>query len=161
PLEGLMRLTEADLQRLHGIVGQLGYIVLLASPTGIIVDSRQQPAQAEEFGRWGACLGGVWSEEAEGTNGIGTCIAEQEAVTVRRGQHFRLRHAEFSCSAAPVFDCDGRLAAVLDVTSARPEIADHAHAMALAVARDAARAMEERQFRHRYRKAWIAALTPP
>ncbi len=33
----------------------------------------------ETFYRWGLWTGAVWSEESEGTNGIGTCIVEQRA----------------------------------------------------------------------------------
>jgi hypothetical protein len=32
-----------------------------------------------------------WSEQIEGTNGIGTCITDQGATMVHRGQHFRTR----------------------------------------------------------------------
>ena len=32
------------------------------------------------------------AEEIEGTNGIGTCIAEERPITVHRSQHFRSRH---------------------------------------------------------------------
>ena len=42
-----------------------------------------------EFEYWGTSLGGVWSEEVEGTNGIGTCIIEERPVTVHRSQHYR------------------------------------------------------------------------
>ena len=29
-----------------------------------------------------------WSEESVGTNGIGTCLVEQRALTIHRDQHF-------------------------------------------------------------------------
>jgi len=34
----------------------------------------------------------VWSEDIEGTNGIGTCIAECRPITVHQTQHYRARH---------------------------------------------------------------------
>ena len=106
-------------------------------------------------------LGGVWSEEVEGTNGIGTCIAEKRPVTVHRSQHFRARHVTLSCSGAPIFDVDGELAAVLDVSSNDPQLSEGSHAITGALAEVSARAIEERCFRDRFRREWIVAIVPP
>jgi transcriptional regulator of acetoin/glycerol metabolism len=60
-----------------------------------------------------------WSEKFEGTNGIGTCIVEQRAVTIDRDQHFFTRNSGLFCTTAPIFDENGDLAAALDVSSCR------------------------------------------
>src|SRR5882672_2482432 len=70
-------------------------------------------AAVQTLGIW---LGGVWSEQVEGTNGIGTAIVEQRPVLVHCGQHFRTRHANLSCAGAPIFDADNKLIAVLDAS---------------------------------------------
>jgi len=109
----------------------------------------------------GNLLGGVWSEAIEGTNGIGTCIAEERPVTIHRGQHFRSRHINLSCSGAPVFDVDGRLMAVLDVSAIDPELSERAHALTGALTVNSARSIEERFFRERFRREWIVAVALP
>jgi len=103
----------------------------------------------------------VWSEAAEGTNGIGTCIAEERPITIHRSEHFRSRHINLSCSAAPVFDADGALIAVVDVSAVDPECSERAHALTGALTAASARAIEERFFRDRFRQHWIIALAPP
>jgi transcriptional regulator of acetoin/glycerol metabolism len=103
----------------------------------------------------------VWSEEVEGTNGIGTCIVEERHVTVHRGQHFRSRHINLSCSGAPVFGVDGRLTAVLDVSAIDPELSERAHALTGALTVKSARAIEERFFRAHFSREWIVAVAPP
>jgi transcriptional regulator of acetoin/glycerol metabolism len=103
----------------------------------------------------------VWSEEVEGTNGIGTVIAEERPVTVHRSQHFRSRHTNLSCSGAPVFGADGRLIAVLDVSAIDPELSERAHALAGVLTVRSARAIEERFFREQFRREWIVAVAPP
>ena len=65
----------------------------------------------------GLWTGGVWSEQYEGTNGIGTCIVDQRAVTIDRDQHFFTRNSGLFCTTAPIFDEHGDLAAALDVSS--------------------------------------------
>src|SRR5437588_2354238 len=109
----------------------------------------------------GVWLGGVWSEEVEGTNGIGTAIVEERPVTVHRSQHFRTRHINLSCSGAPVFGVDGRLIAVLDVSAIDPERSERAHALTGALTVRSARAIEERFFREQFRQEWIVAVAPP
>jgi AraC-like DNA-binding protein len=103
----------------------------------------------------------VWSEAIEGTNGIGTCIAEERSVTVHGNQHFRSRHTDLSCFAAPVFGVDGSLMAVLDVSAIDPERSERAHALTGALTANSARAIEERFFQERFRQGWIVAMAPP
>src|SRR5713226_7608232 len=161
PLEELIFTAQEELDQLHDVVREAGYIVLLCDSSGVAVEHRGEQAQASRFEYWGTWLGGVWSEEVEGTNGIGTCIVEERPVTVHRSQHFRSRHIDLSCSGAPVFGADGRLIAVLDVSAIDPELSEGAHALTGALAVRSARAIEERFFREQFRREWIIAVAPP
>jgi transcriptional regulator of acetoin/glycerol metabolism len=105
PIEGLVRAAQSELDQLYGIVRRAGYVVLLSDTNGVAVEYRGNDARSAQFRYWGIWLGGVWSEAAEGTNGIGTCIAEQRPITVHRTQHFRARHNSLSCSVAPARRC--------------------------------------------------------
>jgi AraC-like DNA-binding protein len=134
---------------------------LFCDTTGVAVEHRGEDTEAEQFKYWGTWLGGVWSEEIEGTNGIGTCIAEERPVTVHRSQHFRSRHIDLSCSGAPVFDVDGKLLAILDVSAINPELSERAHALTGALTVTAARDIEERFFREHFLQEWIIALALP
>jgi hypothetical protein len=104
PIESVVLAAESELDRLHKIVGGAGYVTLFCDTGGVAIDHRGRDERSGQFRHWGIWLGGVWSEAAEGTNGIGTCIAEGRAVTVHQAQHFRTRHIGLSCSGAPVFD---------------------------------------------------------
>lgn len=158
PLAKLIVDARDELDHLYGIVGQADYTVLLCDKRGIAVEHRGNEAEAEHFKHWGTWLGGVWGEEAEGTNGIGTCIAERRPITVHRTQHFRVRNTSLSCSGAPIFDSDGDLLAVLDVSSIDPELSEASHALTGALTEASARAIEERCFRERFRRQWIVAI---
>src|SRR5262249_52635746 len=153
-------LAQEEIDRLYAIVRQLGYVVLLCNTEGIALHHRGNQAMADQFKYWGVWLGGVWSEHIEGTNGIGTCIAEQRPISVHRDQHFRSRHVGLSCAGAPVFDARGPLAAVLDCSSMHPRLSDHTHALALAATIMAAREIEERLFRESFQPSWIIAAAP-
>jgi AraC-like DNA-binding protein len=136
-------------------------VILLCDKDGLVIEHRGEESEAAQFRRWGTWLGGVWSEEAEGTNGIGTCVADGRPVTVHRSQHFRARHINLSCSGAPIFDGNGELLGVLDVSSIDPELSEHAHALTGALTIAAARAIEERLFRKQFHREWIIAVALP
>lgn len=161
PLDRLIFSAQEELDKLYEVVREAGYTVLLCDSSGVAVAHRGEHTWAREFQYWGTWLGGVWSEEVEGTNGIGTCIVEERPVTVHRSQHFRSRHINLSCSGAPVFGVDGRLIAVLDVSAIDPELSERAHALTGALTVRAARAIEERFFREQFRREWIVAVAPP
>jgi AraC-like DNA-binding protein len=160
PLDKLIFSAQEEIDQLYKVVREAGYTVLLCDSSGVAVAHRGEDARAREFQYWGTWLGGVWSEEVEGTNGIGTCIADERPVTVHRSQHFRSRHINLSCSGAPVFGVDGRLIAVLDVSAIDPELSERAHALTGALTVGSARAIEERFFREQFRREWIVAVAP-
>jgi AraC-like DNA-binding protein len=161
PLDELIFSAQEEIDQLYKVVREARYAVLFCDSSGVAVEHRGDDAQASSFAYWGTWLGGVWSEEVEGTNGIGTCIVEERPVTVHRSQHFRSRHIDLSCSGAPVFGADGRLVAVLDVSAIDPGLSEGAHALTGALTVRSARAIEERFFREQFRREWIVAVAPP
>lgn len=68
----LLSAAQGTMDRLYQAVGAAGCCVLLADREGIPVDRRGAPADDSTFQSWGLWIGAVWSEEHEGTNGIGT-----------------------------------------------------------------------------------------
>jgi AraC-like DNA-binding protein len=161
PLDRLIFSAQEDIDQLYKVVGEAGYAVLFCGSSGVAVEHRGEDAQARSFEYWGTWLGGVWSEEVEGTNGIGTCIVEERPITIHRSQHFRSRHINLSCSGAPVFGVDGRLVAVLDVSAIDPNLSERAHALTGTLTTKSARAIEERFFREQFHREWIVAVVPP
>ncbi len=160
PLAEVILHAREEIDRLYAIVRQQGYVVLLCNGDGVAIHHRGDPARADEFKQWGIWLGGVWSEQIEGTNGIGTCIAEQRPVLVHCGQHYRTRHTKLTCAGAPIFDPVGKLAGVLDVSAVILDGTDRTQQLALAATIASARAVEERLFREFFRHAWIIAASP-
>jgi transcriptional regulator of acetoin/glycerol metabolism len=161
PVSDVLLHAREEIDRLYAIVRQEDYVVLLCNREGVAIQHRGDETKAEEFKHWGIWLGGVWSEQVEGTNGIGTAIVEQRPVLVHCGQHFRTRHANLSCAGAPIFDADNKLIAVLDVSRIDLGRSDRTHGLVLAAVTASVRAIEERLFRHSFRRAWTIAAAPP
>ena len=92
PLDKLIFSAQEEIDQLYKVVREAEYTVLFCDSSGVAVAHRGEQTRAREFQYWGTWLGGVWSEEVEGTNGIGTCIVDERPVIVHRSQHFRSRH---------------------------------------------------------------------
>src|SRR5215469_9209883 len=147
PLSRLVHLAREEIDNLYKLVRDSGYVVLVCDSDGVAIESRGDDRLADAFKYWGIWQGGVWSEKSEGTNGIGTCIQERRPITVHLSQHFRSRHAGLSCSGAPIFNPDGSLLAVVDVSAMEPSISQSAHGLTGPLTIAAARTIEGRLFR--------------
>lgn len=154
-MEPLIRIAQASMDRLYLAVGGIGCCVLLADSQGVPVERRGAATDDETFYKWGLWPGAVWSEESEGTNGIGTCIVEQRALTIHRDQHFRSRNTGLSCSVAPIHDHEGKLIAALDVSSCRADLTESFVNLISVAVIDAARRIESENFRHVFHDARI------
>ena len=157
-MEPMVRAAQSALDRLYLAVGNSGCCVLLTDHRGVPVDRRMSVADEETFHDWGLWPGAVWSEASEGTNGIGTCLAEGRALTIHRDQHFRTRNTLLSCTVAPVYDHRGRLAGALDVSSARGDLNEAMVGLIGAAVVDAARTIEIQHFRQAFPAARIVLV---
>jgi AraC-like DNA-binding protein len=159
--KGITFTAREELDQLFRISSPAGYVALLSNEHGIVVDHRVEEAPSSRFANWGNSIGGVWSEEAEGTNGTGTCVVERRPITIHQSQHFRSRHIGSSCSAAPIFGAHDELIGVLDISSIDPMLSEHAHNLAGTLVIESARSIEERSFREQFRRHWIVAIAFP
>lgn len=142
----LAAIATPTMDRLFAAVGDSGCSVVLTDKSGIIVERRGRASDDDSFKQWGLWTGADWSEASEGTNGIGTCLVEQRPVVIHRDQHFASRNTAMSCMGAPVFDHEGELAAVLDISSARADLTEGFVALLADAVADAARRIEAENF---------------
>lgn len=149
----MLAAAQASLDRLYNAVGSAGCCVVLADREGVAVDRRGAVSDDTTFNEWGLWTGSLWSEESEGTNGIGTCLVEQRTLTIHRDQHFFARNTLLSCTTTPIFDHEGNLAAALDVSSCRADLTEGFVNLISMAAVDAARRIEADHFRMAFPKA--------
>lgn len=117
----LLHLAEPRLDELYGMIAHCGAAVFLTDRDGVVLSGRTRSGDQAAFREWGLEPGRDWSEAAQGTNGIGTCLAERRALIIHRDEHYMAHNIGMSCIDAPVFGPDGALVAALDVSSARAD----------------------------------------
>lgn len=154
-LGAFLSVAGPQLDHLFRLVCPTGCNVLLTDAEGIVLDQRANPGDAASFREWGLWQGNDWSEAVEGTNGIGTCLAEGRPVTIHREDHFFARNTALSCIDAPIWGPDGRIMAALDVSSARADQTSQWNALIAAQVAQTAGMIEAGFFRAFHRDARI------
>jgi len=157
----LLNVSNPKLDQLYLAVGDVGCSVVLADINGVVIARRGAQEDDKTFDKWGLWTGAIWSEESEGTNGIGTCIIEKRALTIHKDQHFYSKNTGLSCTAAPIFDHNANLMGVIDVSSCRADLtANFSQLISVAVI-DTARRIETDHFTQSFPDAQIILAPTP
>ncbi|WP_315705358.1 MULTISPECIES: sigma-54-dependent Fis family transcriptional regulator [unclassified Bradyrhizobium] len=129
----LRQAARCALQNSKTFLSEAGSIMILADPTGLIVDT-QGDARVIDAGRTVHLEhGGRWSEADIGTNAIGAALAESRPVQIHGAEHFCTEVQRWTCAAVPVHDpSDGELLGVVDISG--PASTFNPQSLALAVA---------------------------
>jgi len=154
-LRQVLKIADNEMTSLHQQLSGAGHAVLLTDARGVILNCVTAPSERRIFERAGLWLGADWSEAREGTNGIGTCLVERQALTIHQNEHFRGRHTGLTCSASPVFDPHGELLAVLDVSSARPDVSRQSQFHTMALVNLSAKMIESCYFLRHFEQQWL------
>ena len=153
--ERLISIARSGLEMLFRQIAGQKYVLLLADAKGVTVDYFGDPKFEEELRQAGLYLGSDWSEELAGTCGVGSCIITREAITIHQSDHFDLTHTPLSCTAAPIFDTDGNLAAVLDISLLRSPQPKISQSLALNLVKASARRVEMANLMAINRGDWV------
>lgn len=114
--EDLVHIARSGLERLYRQVAEQNYVLLLSDRQGVTVEFLGDPSFNNNLRKAGLYLGSEWAEPRAGTCAVGACIATGEALTIHQTDHFDITHTPLSCTAAPIYDTQGTLAAVLDIS---------------------------------------------
>ncbi|MBF4694067.1 sigma-54-dependent Fis family transcriptional regulator [Fusibacter ferrireducens] len=128
----LIKIAHPFMLKLYKFVRGTGFVVVLVNEEGYLLelfadeDVWQNPVTKNFF------LGASWQEEVAGTNAIGTAMYEQAPVQVSGAEHYCKKHHGLTCSAAPIFDVNGDLLGIVDISG--PFEASHGHTLGMVVA---------------------------
>ena len=134
------------------------YLVTLTNSEGITLENFIPPSLEDDARTFALYNGSVWGEAFQGTNGVGTAIEAGKAISVVAGEHFSRNLSGLACTAAPIFDSQRRLAAVLNVTTPRQTTRPEQE-ITLQLVKQAAKRIENLWFSKRFNKYSILQVT--
>ena len=123
----IMEQYRAMLQSSHSVI-------VLADPDGVILHRHGAPEIIDRMGHLD--VGIVATESAEGTNGVGLCIALQRPVEIFGPEHYNRRDHDWCCVSAPLRGGKQRFIGVLTVILPLEEFHSHTTGMLTAAARN-------------------------
>lgn len=144
----LMSHATPEMDRLFKLLGRSGSALFLANADGIILDQRTNMPARNIFAKIGLGVGADCAEKREGTNSIGTCIAEDMVVVIDRDQHFFARNRAITSIATPIFGTEGVLIGVLAYATSEPVMHPGSHPLIVETLRQASKRIESALFRH-------------
>jgi transcriptional regulator of acetoin/glycerol metabolism len=113
----LLQAARPVLTQGRAFLGQADSMLILADPSGLILETAGDP-RTGDLGR-GIHLerGGRWNETDIGTNAIGTAIASGQPVHIHAAEHFCAQIQQWTCAAAPIrHPADNKLLGVIDIS---------------------------------------------
>lgn len=127
-------------------------ILVLTEKSGVIIDAIGDHAVLDAGQNIHLEIGGVWNEDAIGTNGIGTALKTGKATYVHAAEHFCEGVQAWTCAGVPIFDpFDRTLIGVVDLSGPPNIFRRHNIALVVAAAREIEIALAEQQREERTR----------
>src|SRR4051812_36955347 len=131
----------------HVLAEQLGKLaeesrsmVAVTDASGLVLHRVGDEWLKERAAEMNLVEGARYSEAADGTNGIGTALAADQAFQVFAFEHFNERHHQWVCSGAPVHDpVSGQTVGLIDLST----LWKNAHPRSLELVTNGARAIEQ------------------
>jgi sigma-54 dependent transcriptional regulator, acetoin dehydrogenase operon transcriptional activator AcoR len=158
-MDEFLHTARFGVETLYRQVAGLGYVLLLTDAKGVTVDFIGDPTFDNQLRKAGLYLGADWNEPNAGTCAVGTCIATGEALSVHQTDHFDATHIPLTCTAAPVYDASGALAAVLDISALRSPEPKASQFLARQLVKSFAHKIENANLLNRFRQEWIVKLS--
>lgn len=123
-----------------------GAMLVLADKDGVLIDVIGDKRTVFDGKDIHLGIGGKWTEDVVGTNGIGTALWTGEPVFVHAAEHFCAGIKRWTCAGSPIRDpFDGKVIGVVDL-SGHPDIfRPHNIALVTAAAREIERAIADSQ----------------
>ncbi|MBP8271187.1 MAG: sigma-54-dependent Fis family transcriptional regulator, partial [Sphaerotilus sp.] len=117
------------MEMLHEQIVNSDSMVVLCDATGTIIHSIGDHDFLNRASKVALQPGVNWSEQAKGTNAVGTALIEESPTLVHADEHYMHANHFLTCSAAPILDPRGNILGVLDVSGDQRTY--HQHTMGL------------------------------
>lgn len=120
---GLIGVLDEVTRGLESVIQEGDNILVIADARGRVLWRSGSPRVLALADRLGFIEGACWSENAVGTNGIGTALVSHSAVQIFSAEHFLRSHHPWTCAGAPIRDPrTGQVIGIVDVSGPAPTV---------------------------------------
>lgn len=128
----LIEVARPFLLNLYKFLKNSGFIVMLTNSEGVILEFFGDNYMEEEAAQIHFMKGARWKEEDVGSNTIGVIINTKKPFQMTGPEHFCIKSHDWTCSAAPIFNSNGEMMGIFNVSGPIKEA--HRHTLGMVVA---------------------------
>jgi len=130
----LIAISRPFLNNLYKFVEGSAFVVALYDNEGYLLHYTGDNDTLEKVKWKDVLIGSCYSEEATGTNGIGTTLIVGEPIQIYACQHYSILFHHFTSSGAPIHDENNEIVGVIDVAGPYQKANPHTLGMVVASA---------------------------
>jgi PAS domain S-box-containing protein len=131
---GLVAAAGPLIRDAHATLSSQPHLLALSDRDGLILSALTGPGlPSDDLERSNLFAGASWAERDLGCNGVGTCLAEGEAVILIGPEHFQESFVGWTCIGVPI-RVEGEIVGALDLSMPNGYTTIHTWGWALAVA---------------------------
>src|SRR5665648_65813 len=135
-IEDNSKLVEAAKPFMHTIYQSVtgsGFMVVITDKEGRILYTCGDPEILDKAASTIRFVqGSNWSEQAVGTNAIGTALAINKAIQMAGSEHFCQSHHYWTCSGAPIHNSQGNTIGCFNISGPSERVYSHTFGMVVA-----------------------------
>ena len=129
--EGLMSVAIPLMKRMYQVVKGSGFSVMLTDGNGYVLETIGDEEIMKKAEELNFLKGAIWTEEAVGTNAIGTAIHIDQPLQTIGTQHYCKTQHSWTCSAAPIHDEKGNVIGCIDMSGESEKA--HIHTLGMVI----------------------------
>jgi transcriptional regulator of acetoin/glycerol metabolism len=150
-LADVLEVANIEMANLYLQLSGSGYAIMLTDQDGVVLSYFGDPSFTHAASKTGLMQGAVWSEQVQGTNGMGTCLWEGRPLIIHRNEHYLARNTGITCAASPIRNYRGDIVATLDASGESRLAQQHT----LVLVNMSVHLIENRVFQHQFRNDTI------
>jgi transcriptional regulator of acetoin/glycerol metabolism len=112
----LIEIASPYLDKMEQAIKESGMMALLVDPDGYVLSLTGNEKTLKDAHGINFVEGVRWTEREVGTNAIGTALQTREAVIINGTEHYSVASHQWSCSATPIFNDNGKVMGVIDIS---------------------------------------------
>lgn len=130
-----LEVAKAQIEELYRFVAGAGFVATIVEKDGYILEAIGDEPLIEHLRSANCCPGYRWTEKDVGTGSISLAMARKIPVQINDDEHYSKRGYGHTCSAAPVFDKNGKLMGVISISGKASLVHPHTLCMLITAAR--------------------------
>ncbi|MFC7392962.1 sigma-54-dependent Fis family transcriptional regulator [Scopulibacillus cellulosilyticus] len=118
--EKLIHIAKPTFNKLQPYIKQSNHMASLIDQKGRIIYAIGTPEFLNFKNTNNLQIGINWDEQYRGTNAVGIALKENTPILIKGDEHFFVENHALTCAASPIYDSDGNLIGVINISSESP-----------------------------------------